>query len=248
MQTFNFSRMIHFLTFEFRARRSEILLPLILPATVYSALSVLQILYGTPIEGWPSTAFAGSSLLALYVAANIHRKDLDPGTASLYLLLPVSHCERFTARWLLTCFFPFTAQLALLTLLAYIFGSISFAQGTSMALQPLPTQDLFTRSLPAFIVAHSIFFAGGIFFRKHPMIKTTFSVLAMVTLLFAVKITIGIAGVMQKPGFDFDLNLGAIREGLPAAQWANIFAWLLVLPLGLYSAAYQRNRENELRA
>jgi hypothetical protein len=248
MQTFNFGRMWNFLQFELRARRGEVFLPLLIPAAAYLAISLLQVLYGAAVQGWPATAFAVGSLIAFYITANIHRKDLEPGTASLYLLLPVSSCERVLARWLLTCLFPFAFLTVTLTLLALLFGAVSFADGKALVLEFAPRDALFQSSLPKFIAAHSAFFAGGIFFRKNPIFKTVLVALTITLLLFATKISIGVSGALHNDAFDLGMNFGSLQKDLPTALWGNMIAWLGVMPIGLYLAAYFRNADNELRA
>jgi hypothetical protein len=98
-------------------------------------------------------------------------------------------------------------------------------------------------------MSHALYFAGGIFIRKNALIKTSFLFLLYMALITACSMMLIFAGGGQLLGFHLGMLAGVDNwgEALETSLGMVRLAWFVLLPLGLYAAAYFRARENEVR-
>jgi hypothetical protein len=164
-------------------------------------------------------------------------------------MLPASHGERFGTRLLLTFVLPFFGQAVLLTLLANVFALLGAALGRGFAGPLLPDAHGLLSTLGYYVTAHSIFFAGGLFFRGNALVKTLLASLGYAFALGIVFLAFSAAGVAEKVSFDlsFPGNVDGVSTAVTTATSVSRVAWTAVLPLFLYVAAFFRARENEVR-
>lgn len=253
MQPFSLKRTRDFFYFDLRSRQGELLLPLLLPTAIYTLSETGSLLTGSAAGSWGQTSFIIALLLGLGAAVNAHRKEIDTGTASFHLLLPVTHGERFLSRMAMTLGVCFAGQLLVLMILANLFAAISSFMGFSSMQFVKPSGNFLLISLSLFLPLHSLYFAGGVFFRRSPFIKSTLFALAYAAALGLFMLVLILGGLAQKADFSLEqmmkmvMTTDSVAYGFEASMWCSRIAWQLVAPLLLYAAAYHRSCENEVR-
>lgn len=247
MTSFDSTRFARFLRFDLLSRRASQLLPLVVPPALFLLGALWSLMTGGNVTVWPSTSFSVALILAVEAAAQAHRRELDSGTAAFYMLLPVSHTERYLSRWILSFALPFVGQLILLTALANIVAGIGSIMGREWAGPILPSVPMLLGDLATFATVHSVFFAGGIFWRTNPVIKTIAATIGygMVALM-----ALAVAGAVSVKGgasSNFSWSNDGATEAFQALGDVGNLAWRVALPLLLYAAAFYRAKENEVR-
>lgn len=254
MRTFEPARFLAYLRFDVASRRQEALLPLLVPPFLVILWASLRLLSGRPFESWPTGPFVVGLLLAIGAASSAHARDKDALTAPFYLQLPVSHAERFASRLLLGAVLPFLGQWLTLTLLANLLAGVSVVVvGAPFPGVLWPGWETTLSLGGLFLLAHSVFFAGGIFFRASPFVKTAFAASGYAFVLGVTALVLMASGLAQKASIPEILGsvLGqgdvGLSQGLATLAWITRLAWCGVLPVLLYTAAAARAREAEVR-
>lgn len=177
----------------------------------------------------------------------------DKQQATVALLLPASHAEKFAVAWLYS----------LPLFLAVYIGCFFLVDGLVLQLnsggKPAEMVRLFGgerglhTSLAAYAVVNAVFLWGSIFFVKQHFVRTAFGVLlAGVVLVFLnFKAMQGLVG--HELGTTVPFSGMSLQEG---KEWYTInlpdeqSAWLGLVPLGLmllaWAAAYQRLTEKQI--
>lgn len=249
MKAFETQRFVHYFRFELMSRLAEQLLPLVVPSAVYTLWAMGRLLNGGAVDNWGDTSFKIGLLLGIGAAVGAHNKEVDPASASFHLLLPASHAERFVTRWLLTFGLSFFGQLLLLTVLANLFSAVSVLFGRTEKWLIVPEFSGLVQSFGLYFPVHGIFFAGGIFFKRNPLVKSILAAMVYGGALSFLAVVLTFVGVGNKVSYDLGqlLNAEGVSGGFDSTKLAVQCAWLLIFPVLLYVAAFFRACENEVR-
>ncbi|MCA2961612.1 MAG: hypothetical protein IOD12_15285 [Silvanigrellales bacterium] len=254
MRTFEALRFLAYLRFELASKRQEALLPLLVPPLLVVFWGSLGILSGRPFENWPTLPFLVGLCLAIGAAASAHAREKDPLTAPFHCLLPVTHEERFATRLLLGLVLPFFGQCFALTLLSNIFvslGAVILGSGFPGLLLP-PLESMLSLG-GLFLLAHSVFFAGGIFFRGSPFVKTSLAAVFYAFVLGIASLVLVASGIAERASLSQVVGAllvpqeAGLSKGYETMVLVSRIAWCGVLPLFLYVASALRARELEVR-
>lgn len=144
-----------------------------------------------------------------------------------YVTLPASTQEKFVERWFLTSVGYVMGAFAAYSVIALISEGINRALfGYSHALLN-PAGRTFLLGAAVFLVLQGIFFAGAVYFRKNPLIKT----ILMITLAAIALLVIAIIAIrLISPGFfEFTQRTGGGFNSL-----RELAAWLGLTEEGLH--------------
>lgn len=249
MTTFSARRFLYFLRFECGILRGKLLMPLLLPPLLFTAFALSRLAFGIKIDEWGETSYLLGLMLALNAAANAFRRELEPESASVHLLLPASHLERFLVRWCLSFLLAFGMQLIILVALSNLFA-FAQASATQQTLTTWLAPDFaaIQRIFRNFILMHAIFFTGGLYFRKNPVLKSIFAMHGYVAILALVGGLISYAGykVFRSEGMSMVHSiLGAVAKDAPLSSPAVYLSWYVLFPALLYLCAFFRSQEIE---
>jgi hypothetical protein len=249
MKAFEFSRFLKFTRFEWLSRFSDQMLPLLVPTMLYSLWALGSLLNGGVVDGWGSGSFSFGLMLGISAAANAHRMENNQSTAVFHLLLPATHCEKFFGKWMLSFGLCFFGQALWLTILANAFALIGAIKGGSIPSPLLPESNQLSSELEMYLVTHSVFFAGGVFFKRNVIIKTILSSTAFAAAAGLVVLVLVSAGVIPRSTFTLERLIEFQGAGSGSSFGKRVFhvAWFYVLPVFLYAAAYRRSGRNEAR-
>lgn len=248
MSVLRWSRFYALLRLELVAARSEWLLPLGLPPALWLLGSLFSIGSARGTNDWPELSFQIGLIFALGSTVQAHRRELEPTTAPLYLLLPASHLERFLSKLVLSIGLPFFAQALCLTLLVNLMALTHLIPGSGAAVWP--DFSMLRTSLGYYLLLHAPMFCGGIFFRSLPLPKTLLSIVAYsgaFSLLF-VLVALNRTGVSQDATMALIALITQMGQAVAQAKNAALVFGFGLLPGLLYAAAYFRAVENELRS
>lgn len=187
--------------------------------------------------------FIGGYIFASTIFNELH----TPSRGQFYLTLPASNLEKLTAAWLISApMFVLVAFIALMffSLVASSLGALFF--GSQLGIFNPFTATHF-HSAGVFLVTHSIFFLGAIYFRKLNFLKT---ILALFIVMMAISLWGVILGYLffGTAGLQFgeSTTLGSpsfFTEFLP--QMSKIVFWGVVGPFFLI-VSYFRFKEREV--
>jgi hypothetical protein len=202
--------------------------------------------------------FSNILLIGGFVTASMAFNELqEQKTGIHYMMLPGSALEKFLAKLLLTSIGWAVAVIvvfALGTILGVAISSIFFATNPGIVLPA--TRDTWV-SIATYLVSHSIFLFGSIYFRKAAFIKTAAGVigaafaLALIWVLvarfvfapaFGAQMNAGVAGVtiehisLTERGISFLATLESIGKVI---YWA-------VMPIFFWVVGLLRLRETEV--
>jgi hypothetical protein len=249
MKTLNFKRLMHFLLFDTAAQKSELLRMLVVFPAIYVVRCVLVLLWGGSVDQWAGGYFEVSAALCILTGLFAFRNENHPTRAMFYLTMPVSHCERFTSRWVSSFSLIFFGNLLIFLVLSNVFVEVSALLGRSPRQMVYPEIQQLLSSFGIFLLAHSISFAGGIFFKRSPGIKTALSAILYAGVLSIGALVLVVGGVAQKAAFDLSRigQLDGVKGSFDTTTTVLMIAWQLIFPILLYVAAYFRTIENEAR-
>lgn len=249
MQNFDRARFARYLRYELVSRRSELMLPMLLPPALYTLWALGRFLNGGPIDAWGTVSFVLALALGLAAAVGAHRQDVDPATGPYHLLLPASHVERFWTRWSLSFVPMVLGQLVILTVLAYLFATIAWLMGRGAPRVDLPEARSLLIMLGLYGGAHGSFFAGGIFFKRSPFIKTLLTMTVYGAVVSIATLVLAVVGVVHRMQYDVSslVRLQAVDAELGVTATVVFTAWAVLLPVLMYAAAYYKAREYEVR-
>jgi hypothetical protein len=197
---------------------------------------------------FPAMLFIAGFLLSAGVFSEIHK----PVRNAYFFLLPASLFEKMLVR-LLGCGIGFTL---ISVLVYYLFSLISSGIAALYDWGSFPAFNPFTRdmllTIAVYLVTHSIFLFGSVYFKKHSFMKTGVS-------LFALAILLGIfAAIVFRivyndyfQGMCFVDNLGFSDYDLPVNfgyTLTSIFKyifWIVLAPL-CWVLTYLRLSETEV--
>ena len=104
-----------------------------------------------------------------------------------------------------------------------------------------------------FLLAHSVFFAGGIFFRGNPFVKAGLAAIFYTFVLGVTSLILVASGIAERAslaqvvGALFGSQEAGLSKGYEIMVLVSRIAWCGVLPLFLYIASALRAREFEVR-
>lgn len=243
---FDKQRFLNFLRFEFAAKRSELLLPMLVPPALYSFWALSRLAFGSGVDAWADSSFIFCLLLGLGMTSLSYNRETHPSSATFYLMLPATTGERFATRWILSFALSFLGQLLVLSVLAQVFSGLSLLLGRTSSFPLLPSRDFLWTCFKIFVPAHAIFFAGSIFYKKNPLIKTILSSIGYSAVLLFTLMVLKIIGLVQSTMFESD-NLVHHLQDNSSSNRVGVLAWQILLPVLLYIATYFRSQENEVR-
>ena len=191
-------------------------------------------------------------LLALFVSgfiftSRVFKEIYTPVKSYTYATLPGSLLEKYIERWLLSSVGYVIATFAAYYVIVLASEGINHLLFGSSHGFLNPAQKSFLIGVAVFLVLQGIFFAGAVFFKKHPLIKTLLMValaafLLMVIALVAARlvipdyfeITARTGGGISSPR-ELAALLGLTEEGLKTlgkALWMalRIIFWALLAP------------------
>lgn len=247
MTALDLNRTGGFLRYELLSRRQDLLLPLIVPPAFFALITLFSFAIGRPITEWPQGTFTVALILGAGAAAYAHRRELQPGTASIDMMLPVSHGERFVARLISSLALPFFGQLVLLTLIANLAAAIGILFGHAWTGPLIPEGRMIAGAFTAFLAWHSALFTGGAFFRGSPIIKTGLASLGYGAVMLIVFSSIVFSQIRDLISIGSNVQIESTFVGSDTFRFYLIFAWGVVFPALLYVAAFFRTTENEDR-
>jgi hypothetical protein len=249
MKTFDFNRFVHFLRFDTAAQKSEMLRMLAVFPAIYTLRCLMILLWGGAVNSWAGWYFDIAAAMSIFTGLSAFRNENNPNRQMFLLTIPVSHCERFTSRWISSFAWIFFGNLLIFLTLSNLFGEVSAILGRSPRQMILPDARELLTSFGTFLLAHSICFTGGIFFRRSPGIKTALSTILYAGSLSIAAFALVAAGVAQKTAFDLSRvgQLEGIEGGIDTSGTVLLVAWQLLFPILLYFAAYVRTTEYEAR-
>src|SRR5690606_10366564 len=113
----------------------------------------------------------------------------------------------------------------------------------------LPQPASLASDLGLFVLAHSLFFTGGVFFRRSPFVKTLFGALGYGATLMIASIVFALSTGTEEMPFDLSwlASIQGVPEGYEISRQIGRVAWFVLFPFLLYGAAYHRAAENEVR-
>jgi hypothetical protein len=235
------------------SRRGEFLFPILLPAALLLLLNMFTFLTRKELDSsFPEGIFKLSLLLGIGPTLNAHRKEMDEITAPFHLMLPVSSLEKFVSRWLLTFGLAFVGSLCVIIVLCNAFALVNFMAGKGDAIFVFPSTQILLNSLQSFFVFHSIYFLGGVRFRKNAFLKTIFSMIGYMFGVFCLFMILLSTGFLKD--LFADVSLPQIFEKISRGPQDGIglslikISWTIVLPVLLYISAYFHSDEFEARS
>jgi hypothetical protein len=249
MMDFDWMRFLRFMRFDFGSRRREALTLMFIPALLYSASAILDLLRGQPVGDWPDTSLRLGVVLGVVHGLHSYRAENQLSSAPFYLLLPVSHCEKFTSRWLLSFAIGCLVPLLSLTLLTNVFGEISALLGRSPRAILLPEWQLVYGTFGSFLFFHSMAMTAGLYFKRHPGIKLVLSLLAYGFVVSVLSLILAAVGLMHSSGLDWGqmMQFASTNEDSSLIRFVISTGWQWLMPALLYFAAYYRSVEAEVR-
>ena len=165
-------------------------------------------------------------LLILFVSgfiftSRVFREIYTPVKSYTYVTLPGSLLEKYIERWILTSIGYVAGTFAAYSVIALASEGINrLLLGYSHGLLN-PAQKPFLIGVAAFLVVQGIFFAGAVFFKKHPLIKTVLMVALAAFVLMVIAIVA--ARLIMPDYFDFMAHagggVGSLRE---LAAWLGL--------------------------
>jgi len=170
-------------------------------------------------------------LLILFVSgfiftSRVFREIYAPVKSYTYVTLPGSLLEKYIERWFLTSIGYVIGTFAAYSVITFASEGINHLLfGYSHGLLN-PAQKPFLIGVAAFLVLQGIFFAGAVFFKKHPLIKTILMV-AMAAFVLMV-IAIVAARLIMPEYFEF-----TARTGGRVGSFRELAAWLGLTEEGL---------------
>lgn len=212
-------------------------------------LSVLQ----TYLDGkqFALSAFSGTGITMFFIfgfifASMIFKELHNPARSQFLLILPASSLEKTAAAWLISAplfALVFYLILMLVSLLASAIASMLF--GTPLAVFN-PFEAQYIRLAGIYLVTHSIFFLGAVYFRKNNFLKTLLAlfVFQMILSLFAFLVGYLFFGrtLMQ---FDDSISASPVFFIETVPTIARIIFWGLLAPFFLV-VSYFRFKEREV--
>ncbi len=167
--------------------------------------------------------------------------------SSFWLMIPGSTLEKYLSRLILTSL-GFAVLFSLLFFIGVNVGNIIntlFFKSYFFIFIPFARAD-FLSVAASFLILHSIFFAGGLFFKRYPIIKTILFVL-MLILLFMIGVSI-IGGIV----FSYRVSFNVENFPVVSRYWAlsvSLFYKIIcycIIPLFCWIIGYQRLKEVEV--
>ncbi|MFO7977594.1 MAG: hypothetical protein R6U64_02965 [Bacteroidales bacterium] len=227
---------------------------LLIGLAAMSGLLLVQSVIQTYASGgvFSLEAFSGSGITYFfvfgYVVASMVFKELHvPARSQFFLTLPASNLEKVAAAWVVSAPLYVVGvflALTLISLLAALLNALLFGSAL-LVFNPFTTMNLYAAGV--FLVTHSIFFLGAVYFRKNNFLKT---ILSLFVISVAISMLAGLMGYLFFGTTSFTINeqttIGTpdfITEFLPTM--AKIVFWGIVGPFFLI-VSYFRFKEREV--
>lgn len=168
----------------------------------------------------------------------------NPLKAHSYILLPASTNEKFTAYWLLSSVIYLSVSIALLFVLNVL------VSGLSLLLFDIPFvvinlfDGLAGKLIPSYLITHSVFFLGAIWFRNNNFLKTILTV-AISFIIISIVVLLAVYSIFQLDmSFGGSYNLNFIM-----GEYGNssVFGWILSLSVPVFlTVAYFKLKEKQI--
>jgi hypothetical protein len=239
------------LRFEFACQKSEVMWPLALPWLLVSLGSMIGILRGNGVDSFPSGLFLLGLVLGLWTALNAWRPEKEAPTTAFYVMIPVTTFEKYLCRCVVTLLMPFGVGLLGVLFLQFTFGLLAQLMSQRVAWETLvPSLRFLLVFGLGYFFLHSMFFWGGLFFRKAAFLKTCFTFVFYFGLLGILALSSAFFGLTQavEKRFEFHFSL----ENFNPEQFFEVFsaygvlAWGVVFPFLLHFATFFRLKEFEV--
>ncbi len=189
-------------------------------AGVLIVISALQIIFSggtyniSPLVNLGQVIiFTGGFLITSMSYNEIH----TPARSQFYLTLPATAGEKLFSHWIITSVGFVLIANVLLSAVLFLTSSISY-MSLSIPVEvfnPFTQQNLTLMSI--YVVLHSIFFLGALYFRKNNFLKTILS-LFVIQLVFNIFIFLMIYLVIGKEGFQQDMSMMEVNLGKFATE------------------------------
>lgn len=171
------------------------------------------------------------------VTSRIFNELHDPQKASLFLMIPCSNLERFLNKWLLSSIGYAIGTLSI----CYLYSLLSASLNHFTDKQPI---NLFNADLwiniCKYLILQSVVLLGAITFKKNSLIKTTFVLGILCTILSLFSLMVG-----WLLFFPNHLAEGVFMIQSSLNGWRFIF-WIVIAPICWY-ITYLRLTEYELK-
>lgn len=227
-----------------------------------AGLSIMRMRGDYPLHEslYPVLLFFGGLIVTSLAFGEAHNKNKNHG----WLMLPASNLEKLTARLLMTSLGYAAGSLAF-----YFFFSLIAAGVSSLFIGVnFPVFNPFNREIllnvAHYLVTHSIYLLGAIYFRKYHFLKTTLSFIGF-GIAFAMLLAIFVRLVFWEyfTGFlpseklitlidsvdNWDLvaeRLNVEKAGRVFEIAGNVLYWAILAPV-CWTIAYLRLRETEVK-
>ncbi len=145
--------------------------------------------------------FTGGLLLASMAYNEIH----TPAKSQFYLTLPATTAEKLFSHWIVTSVIFVVLANVLLSAVLFLTSGIAFL-ALSVPIEtfnPFTTENL--RIMSIYLVVHSIFFLGALYFRKNNFLKTILS-LFVIQIVLNTFLFLLVYLVVGKEGFQGDMQ------------------------------------------
>lgn len=235
-ETFNIKRFLLLLRYELLIHRRE---KLIGAAGIVGMLSFFLLLSNITgiLTGLHVNSFGFYLLLYACLGSSASFQHLhNKGKACFYLTQPASTEEKFLSRLLLTTLVPLAGICLVYFLFSHAASAISlWCNGTPLPVFT-PLDALSKPLILTCLIFHATFFAGGIAFKSHPLLKTFATLFLCLTGLAAFIWVLGwhfiYAPVLEGNASTIQIDTGTLSQGLHIGtylQWIFLYGLAPVL-------------------
>ena len=174
-------------------------------------------------------------IIGLFHTGGAFNEFAQPATRQDYLLLPASHIEKWSARWLRTLPFYMLSFTLVYWLASWIMNLVCWLAFGEIHSVFQPFQEQIWDFWKIYIMAHAVFLIGAIHFNKAATIKTALTLLVLQT---AISFIVGIAAwmifrswsvdeSMINPSFGFNFSE---QMDFLLGKVGQLILWLILVP------------------
>lgn len=187
-------------------------------------------------------------IIGIFHTGGVYSEFAQPATRQDYLLLPASHLEKWSSRWLRTLPLYILSFTLVYWLASWIMNLVCLLAFNEIHSAFNPFQEKIWDYWQIYIIAHAVFMIGAVHFNKAATIKTALSVLVLQT---AISFIIGIAAwiifkswsieeSMVTFNFDFSEQLELLF-----GKVGQLILWLVLVPF-FWWVSFLKLKEKEV--
>lgn len=175
-------------------------------------------------------------VFGIFQTGGVYSEFAQPATRQDYLLLPASHLEKWTSRWLRTLPLYIVAYTLIYWIASWIMNTVCLIAFGEIFVTFQPFQSGVYDFWKIYLIAHAIFSIGSLQFNKSATIKTA---LTLLILIMAISLIGGVTAwalftglqedhLIINPSFSFNLSEHTSYWLGQTGKW---ILWFLLVPL-----------------